>query len=122
VAAVGARTPDELETLFEDALIRNDRSALAALFAAGAVLAVDDEPPARGEDISRASFWLWGNGHSYIAEPSRVLVARDVALIVTERGVNVARRDGGGGWRYAIVRQTVAGDNGRYGKESESWP
>ena len=117
-----ARTPEELETLFEDTLIRNDGAALATLFAAGAVLAVDDGPPARGEDIVRAACWLWGNGHSYIAEPRRVLVARDVALIVAERGVNVARRDRDGGWRYAIVRQTGAGDNGRTGKELESGP
>jgi hypothetical protein len=116
-----ARTPEELETLFEDALIRNDRAALAALFAAGAVLAVDDEPPARGEGISRAAFSLWGDGHSYVAEPRRVLVAREVALIVAERGVNVARRDHDGRWRYAIVRQTGARDNGRNGKELESW-
>ena len=51
-----------------------------------------------------------------------MLVARDVALIIAEGGVNVARRDRGGEWRYVIVRQTVDEHDGRNGKETESWP
>ena len=34
----GARTPEELETLFEDAFVVRDRDALAQLFEDGAVL------------------------------------------------------------------------------------
>ena len=34
----GARTPEELETLFEDAFVIRDRTALAGLFEDGAVL------------------------------------------------------------------------------------
>ena len=117
-----ARTPEELEALFEDALVLRDRSALAALFGAGAVLAVNDEPLARGEDISRVVLERWGNGQSYVADPRRVMVVREIALIVGKWGVNVARRDHDGGWRYIIVRQTVAGNDGRNGKETESWP
>ena len=69
-----------------------------------------------------AALARWGNGRPYVADPRRVLAAWDVALIETERGVNVARRDGDGRWRYAIVRQSVAGIDGGTGKETESWP
>ena len=58
----GARTPEELETLFEDAFVIRDREALAEL-----------------------------------------LQARDSALIVADRGINVARRRRDGTWRYAIA-------------------
>jgi hypothetical protein len=33
--------------------------------------------------------------------------ARDIALIVAERGINVVRRGADGVWRYAIVRQAI---------------
>ena len=50
----GARTPEELETLFEDAFVIRDREALAQLFEKGAVLVAGDGPQARGgEEIAR---------------------------------------------------------------------
>jgi hypothetical protein len=116
---VGARTPEELETLFEDALVLEDGAALAALFEGGALLAMNDEPPVRGEGLWRAVLARWGNGQPYVADCRQVLVARDIALMVGERGVNVARRDRDGGWRYAIVQQCVDGNVGRYGTETE---
>jgi hypothetical protein len=118
---VGARTPEELETLFEDALVLGDRAALASLFVGPAVLAVNDESAVRGDEIGRLALAWWGDGHAYVADPRRLLVARDIALIVGERGVNVARRDRNGDWKYAIVRQSVASDGGRNGQESEPW-
>jgi hypothetical protein len=117
---MGARTPEELETLFEDALLMRDQAALAGLFAAGAVLAVDDAPVARGDAITPAAMTYWGD-RTYVADPRRVLLARDVALVVTECGVNVARRDADGAWRYSVVRQVTAED-GVGEKERESWP
>lgn len=118
---MGARTPEELETLFEDALMLGDRAAVAALFVGPAVLALNDESAARGGEIGRLALARWGGGHAYVADARLVLVARDIALIVGERGVNVARRDRDGDWKYAIVRQSVASDGGRNGEESEPW-
>ncbi len=117
---MGARTPEELEALFEDALLLEDGGGLAALFAAGALLAVNDEPPMGGEGLWRAVLARLGNGHPYVADCRQTLVARDIALMVGERGVNVARRDRDGGWRYAIVRLTEDDYDGRYGTEAES--
>ena len=100
----GARTPEELETLFEDAFVMRDREALAELFEAGAVLASSDGlPEARGgEEIVRYATAMWGGERTHLADPRRVLQARDTALVVAERGINVVRRGSDGAWRYAI--------------------
>lgn len=118
---VAARTPEELETLLEDALVLHDASALAELFAPDAVLAVDEALTARGDAIPDTALALLSNGRAYVADPQRVLEARDIALIVTERGVNVARRGSDGGWRYAIVRQSTGRIDEGQGKETSSW-
>ncbi len=105
-AALGARarTPEELEVLFEDTLLLGDSQALAELFEAGAVFVVGDEPCARGgEAIVQYALTRWAGPHSYGAEPRRVIQARDMALIVAEHGLNVARRDREGSWRYVII-------------------
>jgi hypothetical protein len=107
--SLGARTPEELETLFEDTLVLRDRQALAELFEDGAVLVVDDERSARGgEAIARLALVTWAGDHTYVADPQLVMLARDIALIVSKRGINVVRRGSDGIWRYAIVRQAVA--------------
>jgi ketosteroid isomerase-like protein len=100
----GARTPEELETLFEDAFMIHDREALAELFEDGAVLVADDgSPEARGAaDIARLASAMWERDRTYVADPRRVLQARDTALVLGERGVNVVRRGSDGAWRYAI--------------------
>jgi hypothetical protein len=109
--STGARTPEELEMLFEDALVLRDHQALAELFEDGAVLAVGDERPAHGgEDIVRLALATWEGGQTYVADPQCVIQARDIALIVSERGINVVRRGSNGTWRYAIVCQSI--DNG----------
>jgi hypothetical protein len=104
----GARTPEELETLFEDTLILSDHQALARLFEDGAVLIVDDERSAHGpEDIARLALVIWDGDHTYVANPLRVIQARDIALVVSARDFNVMRRGSDGIWRYTIVRQSV---------------
>lgn len=100
----GARTPEELEQLLEDALVVRDRAALSVLFEDGAVLLRSGAPgEARGgRQIVQVAGELWDRGLTYLAEPPRVVQARDTALVVAEHGVSVARRNAGGTWRYAI--------------------
>lgn len=99
----GARTPEELETLFEDAFVIRDRAAIAALFEEGAVLAVDaGAAEARGDDIAGSVAALWDSDLTFLADPRRVLQTRDTALVLAARGVSVVRRGSDGGWRYAI--------------------
>ena len=50
---------------------------------------------------------------AYVADPRRVLLARNGALVVTDQGVNVMHRGDDGAWRYAIVLQAVEESNGR---------
>jgi len=99
----GARTPEELETLFEDAFVTRDRAALAQLFEDGAVLVGGGPVEARGgEQIAGFAATMWEGGHTYVADPQRVLQARDTALVVATQGINVVRRGSDGRWRYAI--------------------
>ncbi len=99
----GARTPEELETLLEDAFVIRDREALAELFEHGAVLG-DGSREARSEDeIARLAGDIWQSDGTYLAEPRRILQARDTGLIVAKRAINVVRRGSDGGWRYAIA-------------------
>lgn len=100
----GARTPEELETLLEDAFVVRDGDALARLFEDGAVLVAGGGPrEARGtEEISRLATAMWERDRVYLADPRRVLQSRDTALVVAERGINVLRRGSDGMWRFAI--------------------
>jgi len=100
----GARTPEELETLFEDAFVVRDREAVANLFEDGAVLVADDEPQeARGgQEIARFATAMWDRDRTYVSDPRRVLQARDTALLVAKGGINVVRRGSDGAWRFVI--------------------
>jgi len=101
---LGARTPEELETLFEDAFLLRDRHALSELFEAGAVLVANcGEQEARGgAEISRLAAEIWDGDHTFVAQLGRILQADDTALIVAGDGINVVRRGKDGTWRYAI--------------------
>ncbi len=102
---VGARTPEELETLFEDAFVLRDHEALAQLFEAGAMLVVGGGvQEARGRrEIARVATETWDLERIYLADPGRVLQVHDTALILARRVINVARRGDDGSWRYAIA-------------------
>jgi Domain of unknown function (DUF4440) len=100
----GARTPEELETLLEDAFVTRDRAALTQLFENGAVLVGGNVREARGEEeIAQFAAALWDRDRTYVADPGRVLQARDIALVVADGGINVARRGSDRAWRYAIA-------------------
>jgi len=100
----GARTPEELESLLEDAFIVQDPTALGLLFEDGAVL--DDGRALREvrgrADIERAATAMWDHDRTYLAEPRRVLQAGATALSLG-RGINVVRRGPDGAWRFAIA-------------------
>lgn len=101
----GARTPEELDALLEDAFVVRDDAVLARLFDDGAVFAdARGGPLARGaEQIGRALEELWAAGGTYLAGPRRVLQARDTALVLGDGAIHVARRGGDGVWRAAIA-------------------
>jgi ketosteroid isomerase-like protein len=100
----GARTPEELETLLEDAFVLHDLQALVQLFQPGAMLVVSGGlPEARGrQQIARLAAQLWDSERLYLADPRQVLQVRDTALVLAGRAINVVRRTDNGSWRYAI--------------------
>ena len=102
--AGGARTPEELETLLEDAFVLGDRLALVQLFEPAAVLAAGGGlEDARGHrEIARVAAQLWDSKRTYLVHPRRVLQVRNTALVLGGRAINVAHRGGDGSWRYAI--------------------
>jgi hypothetical protein len=105
-----ARTPEELETLFEDAVLTRDGEAMSELFAEGAVLVLGDDRLARGEEIAGAALAAWDGDKLYVADPRKVVQARNIALAIADGAITVARRGADGTWRYAIVLR--AADNG----------
>ncbi len=101
----GARTPEELESLLEDAFLTRDAEALSEMFEEGAVLiAGARQHEARGgEEIGRLARELWDCDETYLAEPRRVVQARRTALVLANGAISVVRRGGDGDWRYAIA-------------------
>jgi hypothetical protein len=99
----GAHTPEELETLLEDAFVMRDPLAVRRLVTSGAVLAAGYPEVFGAERIAHVAEALWEHHHTYVAEPQRVLQTRHTALLVAEHGINVARRQADGCWRYEIL-------------------
>lgn len=101
----GARTPEELETLLEDALVMEDLSALAELFDEWAVLAAGCSlPEVRGSrEAAKALAGLRDETRPYLAGPRRVIQMRSRALVVTHQGANVVHRGEDGAWRYEVL-------------------
>ncbi len=97
----GAQTPEELETLFEDAFVVRDRGALAELFAEGGVLGAASGEARGSKQIGRLAAAMWDRDLAYLADTRRVVQAGDTALVVSRHGVSVVRRREGG-WLYAI--------------------
>ncbi len=101
--STGARTPEELEALLEDAFVMRDTTALSAMFADGAVFALRGADARGAAEIGRLASALWDADRTYVAAPRRVVQARDIALVLADCAVNVARRERNGDWAYAIA-------------------
>ena len=100
----GARTPEELDLLYEDAFVLGDTARLCSLHADGAVVVTsEDGEAARGEQaIASAISALLAEDRTYLAGPRRVLQSRDVALLIADGGIHVMRRARDGAWLAAI--------------------
>jgi hypothetical protein len=96
-------TPEELETLLEDAFVVRDALAVAELFEPDALLAaVGATHPARGlPAIAELAAGLWERDRIHIAQPRTILQTRSAALVVAPRAISALHR-GPDGWRYAI--------------------
>jgi len=98
----GGRIPEELDTLFEDALVVRDQARLRSLFCDAAVLASGSLESRGGEAIGRAAADLWEGEGTYVAGSGRVLRSRGMALVSSDSAVHVACRGADGTWRIAI--------------------
>lgn len=80
-----------------------DRALVGVLFADAAVLMHGEGVEVRGgEAIGRSLAERWARDRTYVANPRRVLQARDMALVVGDAGIHVLRRGDDGAWRAAI--------------------
>ena len=73
--------------LFEDAFVTTDREALVELFEEEAVLGASRGEARGGEQISRLAAAMWERDYSYVADPLRIVQARDTALVVARQGI-----------------------------------
>ena len=90
---MSASTPEELETLLEDAVLLGDHRAVEELFEPGAVIISGSH--VEGPDGALAELTAAG----YVASTQRVTQQRGIAVVVGECSVNISRRGPDGGWR-----------------------
>jgi hypothetical protein len=108
----GARTPEELELLLEDAFLVRDEQALVELFEDGAVLGAAPGEARGSAEIGSLAAAMCSQEFSYLADPQRVVEARDTALVIARRGINVVRRRADGNWLYTISLLDVQSTEG----------
>jgi hypothetical protein len=95
---VGAASPEELETLLEDAVLLGDGAAVTDLFESAGVLVVGHGPAVDRRlalDVLRRQ--------SFVASVRSVTVVRDVAVVVGDRTVTVSCRSRDHGWRLLAM-------------------
>lgn len=90
--------------MLEDAFVTGDSESMLALFDPAAVLVAGcAAPEVRGNgQIARHASALSDRGFVYLADPQRLLQARDVALVIAQRAVNVMCRGADRRWRYVV--------------------
>jgi hypothetical protein len=95
---VAAASPEELETLLEDALLLDDDGAVADLFEDRGVLV-----PGPGRVRGRAHAAEVLSPHDFAASARSVTVVRDVAVVVGDHTVNVSCRGLDRSWRLVVA-------------------
>ena len=105
---MSASSPEELETLLEDAVLLGDQAAVLSLFEVGAVLITGSR--VTGPEQALAELASLG----YVAATRTVTGRREVAVIVGDHAVNVSCRGPDGSWRLVatIVRPGTASVSG----------
>jgi hypothetical protein len=103
--ALAGSTPEELETLLEDAFLQQDVRAIAELFEAGGVLLT-------GSDVWQAASALCGQRFSFLANARLICRADDTAILLGTNAISVARRGRDGYWRFLFcyLGNTSEGD------------
>jgi hypothetical protein len=100
----GARTPEELETLLEDAFVMRDHTAAAGLFERDAVIGSSETVQARGHAlIVQLTQAMVAREQLFVAGSARVLQVRRTALMAGPSATSVAHRTLDGAWRYSIT-------------------
>lgn len=92
-----ASSPEDLETLLEDAVLLGDHAAVADLFDAEAVLIAG--PVTIGPKQALAELTKRG----YVATIRTVVVRRDSAVVIGDDAVNVSVRSPDGAWRLVAT-------------------
>ncbi len=96
-------TPEELESLMEDAVVLRDAAALSGLFEPGGVLVAGAVCELRGRGaIAKAVETTTALGGGYLAHPRRLYQSGDLVLLLGNGVINVARRGADRTWRFAI--------------------
>jgi len=95
---MAAASPEELETLLEDALLLHDDAAVAALFEVRGVLVAG-----AGCVTSRDRAAEVLLRRDYVGSTRLVTVVRDIAVVVGDHTVNVSCRGPDRNWRLAAA-------------------
>jgi hypothetical protein len=100
----GARCPEELEEMLEDACLLKDASLLPSLFDIDAVLVARGTSQVRGRPaIAKVIIEHLWDGGSYVGAPQLVMQSGQLALIISDAATSVARRSLDG-WHYVFSR------------------
>ena len=105
---MSASSPEELETLLEDAVLLGDQAAVLSLFEVGAVLITGSRVTGPEQALTELT------SLGYVAATRTVTGRREVAVIVGDHAVNVSCRSPDGSWRLvaAIMRPGTASVSG----------
>jgi uncharacterized protein (TIGR02246 family) len=115
-----ARTPEEVDTLFEQGMNRGDAKSVAALYEENAVLVAQPGMVVKGRSaIEQALEGIVAGGTSFKLNVVRKLVAGDTAVVYNEwtgttpapggeatklngKAIEILRRQPDGNWLFAI--------------------
>lgn len=94
---MSASSPEELETLLEDAVLLGDEAAVTALFEQAAVIVNGPSINGRAQALPVLA------PLEYVASAIALTVRHDLALMVGEHTINVCCQGSDGTWRLLIA-------------------